>query len=97
MKPHINRLKSRLIIASTIAGLVFTILAWRATAQVTPTYDLSWFSIDNSGGSSAGGYQLTGFTGQPDAGRMTGGIYTLEGGFGAPPIPWRIYLPITNR
>lgn len=45
-------------------------------------FSVDWFSIDGGGGSSAGGsFSLSGTVGQPDAGRMSGGIYTLEGGF----------------
>lgn len=46
------------------------------------TYSIDWFSIDGGGGtSSGGGYVLSGTVGQPDAGRMSGGSYSLEGGF----------------
>ncbi|MCP4658763.1 MAG: hypothetical protein GY856_25410 [bacterium] len=46
------------------------------------TSDLSWFSVDGGGGVATGGvYRLVATIGQPDAGRLTGGIYTLRGGF----------------
>ncbi len=46
------------------------------------TFDLSWFSIDGGGGTSSGGaYSVTGTIGQPDAGVLSGGNYTLVGGF----------------
>lgn len=47
-------------------------------------YDLNWYTIDGGGAmfSSSGGYELSGTIGQPDAGQpMTGGEYTLTGGF----------------
>jgi hypothetical protein len=45
-------------------------------------YSIDWFTIDGGGGSSTGGvYSLSGTIGQPDAGRMTGASYALDGGF----------------
>lgn len=43
---------------------------------------LDWSTIDGGGGKSAGGaYSVSGTIGQPDAGLMSGGTYTLAGGF----------------
>ena len=45
-------------------------------------YSLSWSTIDGGGGISSGGsYSISGTIGQPDAGRLTGGSYVLDGGF----------------
>jgi hypothetical protein len=58
------------------------------------TFAIDWFSVDGGGGTSTGGgYTLTGTTGQPDAGKMSGGGYALEGGF------WSIVsaLPTESR
>lgn len=47
-------------------------------------YSMEWFTIDGGGGSgSGGGYTVIGTIGQADANTMplTGGSYTLEGGF----------------
>jgi hypothetical protein len=45
-------------------------------------YQIVWSTIDGGGGQSAGGqYVLTGTTGQPDTGAMSGGLYELLGGF----------------
>ncbi len=47
-------------------------------------FSLDWWTVDGGGGtSSGGGFVLAGTIGQPDAGRMTGGDYALEGGFWA--------------
>ncbi len=62
----------------TAAVLVVVALAPAALAQ----YDLSWHTIDGGGGTSGGqGFTLTGTIGQPDAGVMTSGGFTLRGGF----------------
>lgn len=47
-------------------------------------YDLSWYTIDNGGGdlTSAGNqYILNGTIGQTDISVLTGGNYSLSGGF----------------
>jgi len=59
-------------------------------------YSLDWATIDGGGGTSTGGvYSVTGTIGQPDAGAMSGGTYTLAGGFWSliaavqtPGAPW---------
>jgi hypothetical protein len=46
------------------------------------SYSIDWFTIDGGGGTSTGGvYSVSGTIGQPDAGRMSGGNYTMDGGF----------------
>ena len=46
------------------------------------SYSIDWYTIDGGGGTSAGGvYSVTGTIGQPDAGAMSGGNYTVMGGF----------------
>lgn len=52
-------------------------------AQLGPDYDLSWHTIDGGGVmfSTGGDFELSGTIGQPDAGTLTSGEYTLTGGF----------------
>ena len=46
------------------------------------SYSIDWFTIGGGGGaSSAVSYTLNGTIGQPDAGTLSGGSYTLQGGF----------------
>ena len=49
------------------------------------SYSIDWYTIDGGGGTSASGqYSLSGTIGQPDAGlAMTGGNYSVNGGFWA--------------
>lgn len=48
-------------------------------------FDLTWNTIDGGGAmrsaSANGEYELSGTIGQPDAGVLTGGAFTLTGGF----------------
>ena len=48
-------------------------------------FEITWYSIDGGGGmrSTGGDFELSGTIGQPDAGRMSGGDFTLTGGFWA--------------
>jgi len=64
----------------------FAALLLFAAALSTPafaqTYAIDWFTIDGGGGTSTGGvFSVSGTIGQPDAGHMSGGNYTLDGGF----------------
>jgi hypothetical protein len=79
MKTDANA-SSRSIRAAIAAALaVACILPLPAGGQ---NFDLSWYTIDGGGGSSAGGdFELTGTIGQPDAGAMTGGEFEMAGGF----------------
>jgi len=61
---------------SVLAGAL--LLPVLANAQ----YAIDWFTIDGGGGSSSSGsLTLSGTIGQPDAGTLSGGNYTLQGGF----------------
>lgn len=45
-------------------------------------YSIDWFTVDGGGGTSTGGvYAVSGTIGQPDAGVMSGGDYSVAGGF----------------
>jgi hypothetical protein len=98
---------ARLVLISLILiGLLGAISIEIVLAQTGGGYDLSWSTIDGGGGSvSSGGYQLIGTIGQPDAGAaLTGGGYTLTGGFwpvassgGVVPPPYSVYLPLISK
>lgn len=60
---------------------LLTVAAGAISSHAQP-FDLNWFTIDGGGGTSAGGvYAVNGTIGQPDAGVMSGGNYSLVGGF----------------
>ena len=67
----------RLLILAAAASVSLT-----ASAQ---SYSIDWYKIAGGGGTSTGAiYTVTGTIGQPDAGgAMTGGNYSLTGGFWA--------------
>ena len=57
------------------------------TQTASAQFSIDWYTIDGGGGTSAGGaFQLSGTIGQHDTGVMSGGNFTLTGGYwsGAP-------------
>jgi len=97
-----------LLIGSILAVatlLAVSLLAVAQDGRQTPgaDYDLSWWTVDGGGYTfmTGGGFSLGGTAGQADAGLLTGGRYTLGGGF------WRggavagsvyeVYLPLVLR
>jgi hypothetical protein len=77
--------------------LILLMAVTSINAQAGGGYDLTWSSIDGGGAmfSTGGSYSLGGSIGQPDAGTLSGGGYTLNGGFWvSSAAPYRCYLPI---
>ncbi len=70
-----------------------------ASAQSGGGYDLTWNTIDGGGVtfSTGGAYSLGGTIGQADAGTMSGGSYTLNGGFWVDFLGNRLQLPLILR
>ena len=64
-----------------------TFLLSLAVALITGTarsqsYSIDWFTLDGGGGTSTGGvYAVSGTIGQPDAGLLTNGMFSVVGGF----------------
>jgi hypothetical protein len=58
-------------------------LAVLACTPAWGEYDLSWYTVDGGGdvATMSDSYTLSGTIGQPDAGAMTGGTFSLNGGF----------------
>ena len=62
--------------------LTLGIAAWACCLTAWGQYSINWSTIDAGGGTSTGGvYAVSGTIGQPDAGTMSGGAFTLHGGF----------------
>jgi hypothetical protein len=92
---------SRKLVILFLAGLLALILISVVLAS-PQAFDLSRWTVDGGGGvSEGGGYALSGTIGQPDVGyQMTGGDYTLVGGFwggGEHTVESPLYLPIVTR
>ena len=73
---------------STMTALPLVCIGLLAAAAPALAYDLSWFTVDGGGAmfTTGGTYELSGTIGQADAsGPMTGGTFSLVGGFWALP------------
>ncbi len=86
-----------------LAFAIFTLVALTTSQTVAPvsaqsggTYDLTWNTIDGGGQmfSTGGAYSLGGTIGQADAGTMSGGSYTLSGGFWVDFFGNKLMLPL---
>jgi hypothetical protein len=85
--------------------LALSLFGLGVSSALAQSYSIDWFTIDGGGGTSTGGvYSVSGTIGQPDAGHMSGGNFTIDGGFwgvisaiqtpGAPLL--RVFLTPTN-
>lgn len=90
------------VVLLVAVGLVLSGLPVGAQ-QPEQVYTLDWWTVNGGGTtfSTGGGYSLGSTAGQPDAGALAGGGYTLGGGFwkgGSPATAsFRIYLPVVIK
>src|ERR1035441_1581848 len=69
------------MIRKLFSGMALS-LAMVAIVAQAQNYTVDWFTMDGGGGTSTGGvYSVSGTIGQADAGRLSGGNYTLDSGF----------------
>jgi hypothetical protein len=85
-----------------ILSLCLILVATYALAAVD-VFTLPWWTVDGGGGASVGaGYSLHASVGQPDAGLLQGGDFTIAGGFlGGAAAPQstltHLFLPLVIR
>ena len=97
MKGAASKLPVLVCIGGLLLGLTWVVLAAPAALS------LEWWTVDGGGGiaSQGGGYELSGTAGQPDAGVLSGGVYTLGGGFwrggAVAEVEYQVYMPLINR
>jgi hypothetical protein len=61
---------------------IWLVLTFASLNLIAQNFALDWFTIDGGGGTSTGGvYSVSGTISQPDAGKMSGGNFTIDGGF----------------
>jgi len=82
----------RLFFLFMILPALAIVLAPPLQAQV---YDVDWWAVGGGGAILVGGaYTLTGNAGQPGAGELKGGNYSLSGGFLAVETQGFLFLPL---
>jgi len=98
MKPKYLYLIGLAIVITLLIALPS--LAQPQSAPEAVSYSIDWYTIDGGGAtfSTGGNYSLGGTIGQADAGSMSGGSYSLVGGFwGGAAVSYNIYLPLTLK
>src|SRR5436189_1539989 len=89
MKTKIAMKNSNCGICGMVSVLALLLLTFVPTSTEAQNYSIDWFTIDGGGGTSTGGvYSVSGTIGQPDAGQMSGGNFSLTGGF------WSIFAAV---
>jgi hypothetical protein len=84
-------------------GLALIALVLLALPVMATGFGLQWWTVDGGGNQSNGdSYALSGIIGQPDAGELSGGCYSLSGGFwaggnGSSSGGDKTYLPIVVK
>jgi len=97
----------KVLVMVVMLALAFVLPTVRPSAAEATTdgldYALDWWTVDGGGGHSVAQdgilrYTLGGTVGQPDAGLLQNGDYTLVGGFwGGVAVRYRVYLPLVMR
>jgi hypothetical protein len=86
-----------------LALFLLALLVGGGALQAQGGYDLSWWTVDGGGTTSAsdGSYTLGGTAGQPDAWGLSNGSYTLGGGFwgggAVTEAGLEVYLPVIMK
>jgi hypothetical protein len=86
---------------TSIIATIAAVTALSAAAQTTTNLNLNWTTFDGGGGTSSNSFgRLRGTSGQPDAGTLRAGDFTLVGGFwgavGALQTPGAPYLTVRH-
>ena len=84
-----------------IAVILIGVSAVRGVLAQSAGYTLDWFVLAGGGQASSGAYTLHSVTGQGTAGALSGGAYSLTGGFLSAETPVQtasqLYLPAVIR
>lgn len=98
-------MKRSYVLMGIVCLLVAGSLWWASTARAAPqaTYELVKSNVGPGGSGSNGAYSLSSSIGQPDAGEVSAGIYTLGGGFWGGGVivsvatRYNVYLPLVIK
>lgn len=96
-------MKNRIIACAILVGCLLMVALGvnqtPASAQSGGAYDLTWNTFDGGGAtfSTGGAYSLGGTIGQADAGMLSGGSYSLSGGFWVSGGGGNLYLPFVAK
>lgn len=78
--------KSKILVPLLLLIAALALINQQGLTQ-EPIFNLPWFTFDGGGGRSSGGnLEVVGTVGQADAGMMSGGAFSLNGGFWQSPV-----------
>jgi hypothetical protein len=88
-----------LVSAVLVFVCLLAIALYTARAQSGGGYDLTWNTVDGGLAPASGGdFNLSGTIGQPEAGaELTGGLYSLAGGFWNGVPIYKVCIPAVHR
>jgi hypothetical protein len=80
-------------------GVALALLAGTLAAAPNGALRIDWWTVDGGGGASSGGaYTLNGTVGQADAGTLSGGGLSLQGGFwSGAATRTMVFIPLIRR
>jgi len=81
-RPGVRGQRSEVSGQRSAVGLAVLVLALAVFTADAQDYAIDWWTVDGGGGTSTGSvYSVSGTIGQPDAGELRGGTFSLVGGF----------------
>jgi hypothetical protein len=92
-------MKRRLVVLCLVA-LLFLVAIQVVRAAEAPALTLGWWTVDSGGGSIHGGtFSINATVGQAEPGSLSGGSYSLVGGFWADlqAALEKIFLPLVRK
>jgi hypothetical protein len=85
----------------TLLLLLSVLLAAGVILAAPDSIDIFWWTVDGGGAELSGGsYELQGTTGQADAGMVSNGRFSLNGGYWNPrtsQATYTVYLPVVIK
>jgi hypothetical protein len=83
----------------TLAATLLVVVVLLAGVHAAGVFAVDWSSVDGGGDRSSGGaYVIDGTIGQADAGTLSGGRFTVTGGYWAVALPRsRVLVPLIRR
>ena len=89
----------KILLLSILTALLALTVAVTAASPLADGFSIPWWTVDGGGGASQGGtFTLNGTVGQADAGTISGGNFSLTGGYWSiTMVRFSNYLPVIRR
>jgi len=89
----------KILFLSVLTALLALTVVVTTASPLAGDYAITWWTVDGGGSTAQGGtYALGGTAGQADAGTLSGGSFSLAGGYWSVKlVKFRNYLPVIRR